>query len=219
MPLGLHGKLLDFKEGNQNPTNADVFYHKLESIAPRVMNKLTLCFNPDKVIPAEASRYSAGLTNSLLADQAKFDSDSVSLLSAWLSRLPGPVCLVAHNGDKFDFLLLLMEIKRAGASISTENRIFSADTLVGIKNISSRGRIEQHEFSYSDVKKKRIGPPVNFRQPTLHKYLLGLEPSSSHSAEADCLSLMRITATLGSDWTDWVRNNASVIECVIGCGR
>ena len=212
MLLGLHGNLLDFKKENQNPTNADVFYHKLDSIAPRVMNKLTLCFNPDKVISAEASRYSAGLTNSLLADQAKFDSDSVSLLSAWLSRLPGPVCLVAHNGDKFDFPLLRMEIKSAGASIPMEKRIFSADTLVGIREISNRGGIEQHEFSYSDVKKKRMGPPDNFRQATLHKYLLGLEPSSSHSAEADCLSLMRITAALGSDWTDWVRNNASVIE-------
>ena len=89
---------------------------------------------------------------------------------------------------------------------------FRADILDGIREISSRGGIEQHEFSYSDVKKKRMGPPDNFRQATLHKYLLGLEPSSSHSAEADCLSLMRITAALGSDWTDWVRNNASVIE-------
>ena len=129
--LGLYGKLLDFKKENQNPCNADEYYHKLESIIPRVMNKLTLCFNPGKMISPEASLYSAGLTNSLLSDQARFDSGSVALLSAWLSRLPGPVCLVAHNGDKFDFPLLLREIKNAGASM--ENDIFSADTLVAIR--------------------------------------------------------------------------------------
>ena len=63
-----------------------------------------------------------------------------------------------------------------------------------------------------DVKRRRTGPPENFQQATLHEYLLGMKPSITHSAEADCLSLMRITAALGSDWTDWVRNNASVIE-------
>ena len=73
--------------------------------------------------------------------------------------------------------------------------------------------MEQHEFSYSDApeKKKKRGPPPNFRLPTLHEYLLGLEPSSSHSAEADCLSLMRITAALGSDWQDWVMKNTKTL--------
>ena len=130
---------MDFKKENQNPSNENEFYHKLESIVPRVMNKLTLCFNPGKMITPEASMYSAGLTNSLLTDQAMFDSDTVELLSAWLARLPGPVCLVAHNGDKFDFPLLREEIKRAGASM--ENDLFTADTLVAIryikKNLSS----------------------------------------------------------------------------------
>ena len=60
------------------------------------------------------------------------------------------------------------------------------------------------------MKKKRKGTPQNFKLQTVHKYLLGLEPSSSHSSEADCLSLMRITAALGSDWTDWANNNAKL---------
>ena len=66
------------------------------------MNKLTLCFDPVKNISDEATRFSAGLTNDLLSGQARFDSDTTKLLAAWLARLPGPVCLVAHNGDRFD---------------------------------------------------------------------------------------------------------------------
>ena len=122
---------MDFKEENQKLSSAVEFYHKLECIAPRVMNKLTLCFNPDKMISSEATKFSAGLTNSMLSDQAKFDSDTVSLLTAWLSRLPGPVCLVAHNGDRFDFDLLRKEIREAGSSL--KNNLFCADTLVGIR--------------------------------------------------------------------------------------
>merc|ERR1712172_276017 len=137
----LHDKLVDLKKENQGLSNADhnadEFYHKLESINPRVMNKLTLCFNPDKMILSEATFYS-GLTNSMLEDQAKFDSDTGSLLTAWLKRLPGPVCLVAHNGDKFDFDLLQKEIRGAGASLKSD--LFCADTLVGIRNISKGGK-------------------------------------------------------------------------------
>ena len=58
------------------------------------------------------------------------------------------------------------------------------------------------------------GPPENYKMPTIHKFLLGLEPSSTHSAEADCLSLMRITAVLGPDWEDWVRNNAKKLSSI-----
>ena len=131
MLSGLHDKLEDFKKENQKLSNTDEFYHKLESITPRVMNKLTLCFNPDKKILPEATIYSAGLTNSMLEDQAKFDSETVSLLNAWLNRLPGPVCLVAHYGDKFDFELLRKEIR--GAGVSLKDGVFCADTWLGIR--------------------------------------------------------------------------------------
>jgi len=206
--LGLHDKLSDFKEENQEEYNLEAFYHKLNTLVPRVMNKLTLCFNPDKMILPAATKASAGLTNSMLEDQAKFDSDTVDLITAYLNRLPGPVCLVAHKGHGFDFPILRREIKEAGASLQKD--FFCVDTLDGIRNISDEGKIERREFSYSDAnaKKKRRGPPENFKQPTLHKYLLGVEPSSTHTSEADSLSLMRVTATLGKDWTKWANNNA-----------
>ena len=47
-----------------------------------------------------------------------------------------------------------------------------------------------------------------FQVATLHKHLLGVAPVESRTAEADALNLMRVTAALGTPWTDWVRNNA-----------
>ena len=65
-----------------------------------------------------------------------------------------------------------------------------------------------------DAKRRRTGPPENFQQATLHEYLLGMKPSVTHTAEADCLSLMRITAVLGPDWTDWVEGNAKKLSSI-----
>ena len=123
--IGLHDKLSDFKEENQEENNQEAFYHKLNTLVPRVMNKLTLCFNPDKNILPAATKASAGLTNSILEDQAKFDSETVDLITTFLGRLPGPVCLVAHNGGKFDFRILRQEIREAGASL--QNDFFCVD--------------------------------------------------------------------------------------------
>ena len=58
-----------------------------------------------------------GLKTEVLAKQPLFDEDSVTMINLFLKRLPGPVCLVAHNGDKFDFPLLKAQIDRTGESL------------------------------------------------------------------------------------------------------
>jgi hypothetical protein len=42
--------------------------------------------------------------------------------------------------------------------------------------------------------------PTSFSLINLHKHFLGFTPDKSHGAEADCLTLLRTTAALGSDW-------------------
>ena len=86
----------------------------------------------------------------------------------------------AHNGNKFDFPLLMKEIKRTGASLQTE--VYCVDTLVGCRQLLSGLR------SYS--------------LPSVYKELLGSEPPSSHEAEADCYNLMAITAMM-ERWVPW----------------
>ena len=58
-----------------------------------------------------------GLNNYNLNGQAKFEKSTDDLLSRFLSRLPDPVCLVAHNGNMYDFLLLKVELEKAGISL------------------------------------------------------------------------------------------------------
>ena len=86
----------------------------------------------------------------------------------------------AHNGNKFDFPLLMKEIKRTGASLQTE--VYCVDTLVGCRDL--------------------LTGPKSFKLSDIYRYLMGEEPKYSHEAEADCFNLMEITAEM-VQWVSW----------------
>ena len=67
------------------------------------------------------------LDNYNLLGQAKFDTNTVKIIDGFLRRLPAPVCLVSHNGDRFDFPLL------SGGKL--KNNILCADSYIGIRSI------------------------------------------------------------------------------------
>ena len=64
------------------------------SMEPRVLNKLTLCFNPDGARFNEWTLINTGLCPDNLSSQPRFSENTVRLLDAFLGSLPGPVCLV-----------------------------------------------------------------------------------------------------------------------------
>lgn len=76
-----------------------------EMEVPRVQHKLTLCFNPFKMISLKATEVT-GLTNEMLEYENKLDRNTMDLLESFLLQLQQPVCLISHNGNKFDFPLL-----------------------------------------------------------------------------------------------------------------
>ena len=55
---------------------------------------------------------SPGLDNYNLESQFSFDSSTNSMMSLFLSHLEKPICLLAHNGDNFDFPLLQAELTK-----------------------------------------------------------------------------------------------------------
>jgi len=57
-----------------------------------------------------------GLNNDNLYQQKDFDSEVGDLVLLFLRRLEPPVCLVAHNGSRFDFPLLAAELQSTGCS-------------------------------------------------------------------------------------------------------
>lgn len=76
---------------------------------PRVLNKLSLCFNPRKLIPPKAEELTK-LNNFLLEQFNGFDTNSGTCIKSFLNQLEEPVCLIAHNGSIFDFPLLKQEL-------------------------------------------------------------------------------------------------------------
>ena len=105
---------------------------QIETCSPRIMNKLTLCVYPmATIVPFVSSM--TGLDNYNLTGQSTFDRNIGNLLNNFLSCLPSPVCLVAHNGSQYDFPLLKAEMEKAGTKLGSH--ILCIDSYIGIKSI------------------------------------------------------------------------------------
>ena len=98
----------------------------LDTLVPRVINKLTLAVNPMKTVSLFIEELT-GLSNYNLEHQAKFRDGAGPLMQQFLSTLAPPVCLVAHNGDRFDFPVLNKELKLAG--ITFKSNVLCCDSL------------------------------------------------------------------------------------------
>ena len=92
---------------------------------PRVQNKITLCFNPQKMINFESTE-KTGLSNELLEHEAPFDKNAFCLLNTFLEALTDPICLIAYNGNKFDFPILRNRLEKLNAKFSDD--IMCADS-------------------------------------------------------------------------------------------
>ena len=86
----------------------DLFANKHGDL-PRIQHKLTLCFDPARMIESEAKRIT-GLSNKMLENCPKVDKQSIQMISAYINVLRSKLntslecaCLIAHNGHKFDF--------------------------------------------------------------------------------------------------------------------
>lgn len=51
-----------------------------------------------------------GLNNDMLDDVKTFDFDTGNLIKCFLHRLNKPICLVAHNGFRFDYPILKRQL-------------------------------------------------------------------------------------------------------------
>ena len=103
--LDFHLKIEECKEKARQMNRA-----KMEKLLPRVLNKLTLCVYPMATIVPQVSSIT-GLDKYNLSDQARFDKNTADMLNSFLNRLPSPACLIAHNGDLYDFNLLKAEME------------------------------------------------------------------------------------------------------------
>lgn len=83
----------------------------VSKIIPRVLHKLSFCLNPYRMINPISTNIT-GLDNFALENELSLNENTVKLLVHFLQQLQQPVCLVAHNGNHFDFPLLHKELSR-----------------------------------------------------------------------------------------------------------
>ncbi|GFS17496.1 three-prime repair exonuclease 1 [Elysia marginata] len=139
---------------------------------PRVLNKISLCFNPEKPINPSATEVS-GLTNAALQHSPTFQ-EQVPMLMHFLQHLPQPVLLVAHNGMRYDFPLLARYLKDAGVKVTDLEDIMCADSVPAFQRMLSRCRLRLDE---------------------MYRRLFG-GVAGKHTAEDDCQKLMEIVGRL-----------------------
>ncbi|PSN44945.1 hypothetical protein C0J52_16471 [Blattella germanica] len=150
---------------------SDISQHSL----PRVLTKLNVCVYPRKVISQGATDVS-GLSNELLEHQQPFDENLFNILACFIKRFPQPVCLVAHNGIKFDFPLLQQEIQKLGKEFP--DHILCADSLLGFRELLNGRNLhlrqDKVQPSNSDTNEKTMIPrtqvPIIENKPSDNKH-------------------------------------------------
>ncbi|XP_063966581.1 uncharacterized protein LOC129277377 [Lytechinus pictus] len=100
---------------------------------PRIVDKLTLCLDPGKnTSPHSARLTKMGKRKLDINKKLPFDEGVVTMLNIFLSRQDAPVCLVAHNGMRFDFPILRSEL----SGLTTGDppaELYCLDTLKGFR--------------------------------------------------------------------------------------
>ncbi|XP_014241279.1 three-prime repair exonuclease 1 [Cimex lectularius] len=283
------------KHFDENPSEA----------VPRVLNKLTMCFHPCKFITGSAQTIS-GLNNELLEEQSTFNVEFCDLLHSFLLRHPEPICLLAHNGNNFDFPLIQSHSKFLKRPLPDD--ILCADTLHAFRELKIVERppprhipldvmepYTLHNFEFgtncwppetddigpdvikflddiehslyeqykgletdavmsslykgTPTRRASVGnpPKINRKSPPLHEsmtserirrrldfdkksprpckpsyrlqavyqHLFGKPPENSHTAEGDCLALLKCIAAIGTPFHDWVLSNHKPLNQIL----
>lgn len=132
---------------------------------PRVINKFAVCCNPGKPIEYGAAKLT-GLSDASLVDAKLFQTTP---LLEFLKHLPQPVCLIAHNGVKFDFVILREELDMSDIFWTT---VKCCDSLAIFREIFN-----------ADGRKHILGE--------VYKRVFNREPDKSHEAEGDVKTLIK----------------------------
>jgi len=137
---------LSKENGNLNDQNIST---------PRVLNKLTFAVNPMKIVPSTVEELT-GLSNYNLEHQPRFKDGAGPAMDLFLAKLRKPVCIVAHNGDRFDFPLLNKELAYAGQTFMDD--ILCCDSLKFFRasySSSNKGAMAKTANSVGSSKKQK----------------------------------------------------------------
>ncbi|XP_067651549.1 three-prime repair exonuclease 1-like [Haliotis asinina] len=178
-------------------------------VDPRVTNQLLLCVDPCKHIEPEAASIT-GLDNETLADQKPFDKDMVQLMSSFLGRLPKPVCLVAHNGDRFDYPLLVSELRQVSSELQDD--LLCVDSLTAFKTLENQESDREHrpasnrddgQGDAGRLSSTSIPRKPSYKLEEVYRRCFGEAPPICHTAADDCLTLLKVVKAFSPGFLDY----------------
>ncbi|XP_069501448.1 three prime repair exonuclease 2 [Ambystoma mexicanum] len=163
---------------------------------PRILDKLCLFIDPGKSLTPKATEIT-GLSNGNLAQCEKqtFDSRTVALIKEFLQRQAQPVCLVAHNGNGYDFPLLKTELQLQGQDLS--GPVYCLDTMQALKSLDQRHSTTPAESRGS------------YTLSALYKRFFLEDPKDSHFAEGDVLAMLLVFLYKADDLLEWADTKSS----------
>lgn len=100
------------------------------------------------------------MDNFLLENQTNFRSDTVMLINQFLETQEKPICLVAHNGKRFDFPILRTEIHRTGEQFLDD--VLCVDSLEAFRDLHKQ-REEAAEIVQETEVTSTVAVPVEFQ--------------------------------------------------------
>lgn len=168
---------------------------------PRVVDKLCLCIAPGKACSPGASEITGLSTAELDAHgRQRFNDNLANVLRAFLQRQPQPCCLVAHNGDRYDFPLLQAEL--ALLSSNPLDGTFCVDSIAALKALEQASSPSVH------------GPRKSYSLGSIYSRLYGQAPLDSHTAEGDVLALLSICQWKPQALLQWVDKHAQPFSTI-----
>ncbi|KAL5293207.1 TREX2.2 family protein [Megaselia abdita] len=124
------------------------FIESEEKTIPRIVNKLNLVVRPLGAIDPKAEEIT-GLSNYALEKESTFTGKTCDMINLFLDHLQKPVCLVAHNGDYFDFKILKDHFRKQEKQIL--DGLMTVDSIKAFKFIDAKKEEEAEKASKEDI--------------------------------------------------------------------
>lgn len=156
---------------------------------PRLLDKFTTCVRPTKEIESQASMVTC-ISNEDLEKKKEFDIELGGVVRSFIMRQQQPTCLVAHNGDNFDFKILVSHLDTVG--ITMPKSVYATDSLKAFRNQHKEAKNDSHNGEITE--ETGNGKPKRFScsLKNLYNSFVGGEFENAHSAEGDALALLRL---------------------------
>ncbi|XP_076764073.1 uncharacterized protein LOC143431322 [Xylocopa sonorina] len=161
----------------------------------------------DTVKPTTSSNCPAGDINALLNDSCdQLLSDALDSVMRTRSDEPNKDDLPAHRNEKIvscsdNTLNIYCKRMQEINEKTPENRLIKPQYYD--KNFQKRNTVIARRKLYFTN-----SSPTNFKLSTVHKHILGTDLDNAHSAEGDCLGMIRCAIQLGNFFVEWADKKA-----------